>query len=62
MSNNIFNDNTNIITAPNQVSFLLSYDLISPYVIYEHTIKRITSLIKSAVILNRLKDKYTILE
>lgn len=50
MSNNIFNDNTNIITAPNQVSFLLSYDLISPYVIYEHTINKIESLIKVAVI------------
>lgn len=49
MSNNIFNDNTNIITAPNQVSFL-SYDLISPYVIYEHTMNKIESLIKVAVI------------
>ncbi len=62
MLNKIFNDKQNMITAHNHVSVLLSYDLISQYVTYEHTANKITSLIICATIFIKLKYKYTFLE
>ena len=51
MSNKIFSDKQNIITAQIHVSFFESYDVVNPYVMYEHTENKITSLISCAVIL-----------